>query len=93
MAQVESQVAGAQKFIAEQNALPFPATTKQAAGVVGGVQTDVMSVWFTDKIMFTITQKGRIGHWVWHIFSPMYLIPSNRSLASCSPGEPQSWDG
>ena len=65
MAQVEGQMLDAQKFAEEQNALPFPATTKQAAGVVGGVQTDVMSVWFSDKIIFTITQKGRIGHWVW----------------------------
>lgn len=66
MAQMEDPVTDIQSILAEQDGLPFPATTKQAAGVVGGVQTDVMSVWFADKILFTITQKGRLGHWVWH---------------------------
>lgn len=44
--------------------LPFPAATKQATGVINGVQTDVMSLSFSDKILFTISQKGRLGHWV-----------------------------
>lgn len=43
---------------------PYPATTKQAAGIVNGVQTDVMSVSFADKLMVIITQGGRLAQWV-----------------------------
>ena len=44
--------------------LPFPASTKQAAGIVSGVLTDVMSVSFCDKIIVIISQKGQLSHWV-----------------------------
>ncbi|KAL2002503.1 hypothetical protein VTN02DRAFT_6638 [Thermoascus thermophilus] len=44
--------------------LPFPAATTQAAGIVNGVKTDVMSVSFSDKILVTISQKGRLAHWL-----------------------------
>jgi proteasome assembly chaperone 3 len=42
----------------------FPAATKQAAGLVNGVQTDVSSVNFADKILITISQGGRLSQWV-----------------------------
>lgn len=44
--------------------LPFPATTKQAAGNVNGIQTEVVYIEFADKILVTISQKGRLAHWV-----------------------------
>lgn len=44
--------------------IPFPAATKQVAGNVNGVKTDVMYISFADKIMITITQNGRLGQWV-----------------------------
>ncbi|GAQ03597.1 hypothetical protein ALT_0918 [Aspergillus lentulus] len=44
--------------------LPFPAGTKQVAGVVNGIQTDVTCVQFSDKILVTISQNGRLGHWL-----------------------------
>ncbi|EXJ72434.1 uncharacterized protein A1O5_04938 [Cladophialophora psammophila CBS 110553] len=44
--------------------IPFPAPTKQVAGEVNGVKTDVMYISFADKIMITITQNGRLGQWV-----------------------------
>jgi proteasome assembly chaperone 3 len=44
--------------------LPFPAATKQMAGIVEGVKTDVMVMNFSDKIMLTISQEGRLSHWV-----------------------------
>jgi proteasome assembly chaperone 3 len=56
--------------------LPFPAATKQVAGVVNGVQTDVMCVQFSDKILVTISQKGRLGHWVRNSASPPTQVPS-----------------
>ncbi|KAI9697998.1 MAG: hypothetical protein M1836_004351 [Candelina mexicana] len=43
---------------------PFPARTKQVAGAIKGVKTDVMSISFADKIMVTITQGGRLAHWI-----------------------------
>ncbi|KAI9655113.1 MAG: hypothetical protein M1821_005596 [Bathelium mastoideum] len=43
---------------------PFPAHTKTAAGEVNGIHTEVMSVYFTDKILITISQGGRLAHWV-----------------------------
>jgi proteasome assembly chaperone 3 len=48
----------------EQLNLPFPAPTKQVAGLVKGIQTDVICMKFSDRILMTISQKGRIGHWV-----------------------------
>lgn len=42
----------------------YPATTRQAAGHIDGILTDVMSSSFSDKIMVTITQKGRLAQWV-----------------------------
>jgi len=44
--------------------LPFPASTKQAAGIVSGVLTDVMSISFSDKIILIISQKGQLSHWL-----------------------------
>ncbi|KAG0648389.1 hypothetical protein D0Z07_5111 [Hyphodiscus hymeniophilus] len=43
---------------------PFPAKTKQAAGLVNGVQTNVSSVYFADKILITISQGGRLSQWI-----------------------------
>jgi proteasome assembly chaperone 3 len=42
----------------------FPAKSKQAAGLVNGVSTEVDSVYFADKIVITITQGGRLAQWV-----------------------------
>ncbi|KAJ6088378.1 hypothetical protein N7486_009639 [Penicillium sp. IBT 16267x] len=44
--------------------LPFPAPTKQVAGLVDGVKTDVMVISFSDKIVVTISQEGRLAHWL-----------------------------
>ncbi|EXJ62505.1 hypothetical protein A1O7_02943 [Cladophialophora yegresii CBS 114405] len=44
--------------------IPFPAPTKQVAGEINGVKTDVMYMSFADKIMITVTQNGRLGQWV-----------------------------
>jgi proteasome assembly chaperone 3 len=44
--------------------LPFPAATKQVAGVVNGIKTDVTCIQFSDKILVTVSQNGRLGHWL-----------------------------
>ncbi|KAL8635959.1 MAG: hypothetical protein Q9228_006597 [Teloschistes exilis] len=42
----------------------YPATTKQAAGHIDGILTDVTSTCFSDKILVTITQSGRLAQWI-----------------------------
>lgn len=44
--------------------LPFPAQTKQVAGKINGVLTDVLSMGFSDRILVTVSQEGRLAHWV-----------------------------
>jgi proteasome assembly chaperone 3 len=48
---------------------PFPAPTKAAAASIAGITTDVTLMSFSDKILITITQQGRLAQWV------LYLIP------------------
>lgn len=43
---------------------PYPANTKNVAGKVGGVDTNLASIYFGDKIMITISQAGRLAQWV-----------------------------
>ncbi|CCU76651.1 unnamed protein product [Blumeria hordei] len=45
-------------------AVPFPAKSKQAVGVVDGLDTEVTSILFTDKILVTISQGGCLSQWV-----------------------------
>ena len=49
-----------------QSAMPtaYPVTTKQAAGLIGGINTEVRATYFSDKIMVTIVQEGRLAQWV-----------------------------
>ncbi|KAI9783716.1 MAG: hypothetical protein M1816_001197 [Peltula sp. TS41687] len=42
----------------------YPAMTQQSAGPVDGIHTDVMCVSFSDKLLITITQEGRLAQWV-----------------------------
>ncbi|KAL8872748.1 MAG: hypothetical protein Q9174_001670 [Haloplaca sp. 1 TL-2023] len=42
----------------------YPATTKQARGHIDGVLTDVSSTAFSDKILITIVQDGRLAQWI-----------------------------
>ena len=42
----------------------YPVKTKQAAGFVEGVHTEVSSTYFSDKILVTVTQNGRLAQWV-----------------------------
>lgn len=44
--------------------VPYPITTKQAAGLVDGIHTEVRTSYFSDKIMVTITQNGSLAQWV-----------------------------
>ncbi|KAI4244687.1 MAG: hypothetical protein L6R40_002891 [Gallowayella cf. fulva] len=64
-------------------ATSYPATTKQAAGYIDGILTDVMTTSFSDRIMVTITQNGRLAQWIHvplDVFNPsatdQYLPPA-----------------
>lgn len=42
----------------------FPAPSKQANGLIDGVETEAMVMHFSDKIMVTLSQEGRLSQWV-----------------------------
>lgn len=49
----------------------FPVPTRQATGTVNGVKTDVTSLSFSDKLLVTISQQGRLSQWVtFHLLEP-----------------------
>lgn len=43
---------------------PFPTHSKTVAGLVGGAETDISTLAFSDKILITISQGGRLSQWV-----------------------------
>ena len=43
---------------------PFPARTKEATALVKGIQTVAMVINFSDKIIISVAQDGRLAHWV-----------------------------
>jgi len=56
-------------------ATPFPAETKQAASIVNGIRTEVLSLFLSDKIIVTIIQDGRLAQWVHiHYVPKLHLI-------------------
>ncbi|KAK0720010.1 hypothetical protein B0H67DRAFT_486373 [Lasiosphaeris hirsuta] len=60
----------------------FPAPSKQATGLVGGVETEVVRTNFSDKILITISQGGRLAQWVQVLLS----APSSASVEMALPG-------
>lgn len=42
----------------------FPAPSKSASGSVGGIPTQVQALNFADKLLITVSQVGRLNHWV-----------------------------
>ncbi|KAK8101192.1 uncharacterized protein PG998_007401 [Apiospora kogelbergensis] len=42
----------------------FPAPSKQANGLIDGVETEAMVMHFSDKIMVTLSQEGRLSQWI-----------------------------
>jgi proteasome assembly chaperone 3 len=43
---------------------PFPARTRTETGTVNGIPTEATSMFFSDKIVVTISQEGRLSQWV-----------------------------
>lgn len=42
----------------------FPARSKTASSSINGKETTATSISFSDKILITVTQEGRLAHWV-----------------------------
>ncbi|GAO16495.1 uncharacterized protein UV8b_06983 [Ustilaginoidea virens] len=42
----------------------FPAPSRQAVGIVAGVRTEATALSFSDKLMVTVTQEGRLSQWI-----------------------------
>ncbi|KAL2144289.1 hypothetical protein VTI28DRAFT_9277 [Corynascus sepedonium] len=61
---------------------PFPATSKRVLGTVNGIQTEVESLGFSDKIMLTVSQGGRLAQWIQVPLS----APSSASVDMALPG-------
>ncbi|KAF2878498.1 hypothetical protein BDV95DRAFT_480462 [Massariosphaeria phaeospora] len=70
-------MAGAKEYTVKPS--PFPATTKTATAIIKGAETTATTVYFTDKIMVTVTQNGRLAHWV-HV--PLDVAATDDSLTS-----------
>lgn len=45
---------------------PFPAQSKSATGPIDGVPTEASVLQFSDKILVTLSQEGRLSQWVFH---------------------------
>ncbi|KAF2161087.1 hypothetical protein M409DRAFT_28418 [Zasmidium cellare ATCC 36951] len=56
---------------------PYPAPSKSTSGTVNGRLTSVTSIGFADKILITITQAGKLAHWVHVPLSTASADPMN----------------
>jgi proteasome assembly chaperone 3 len=43
----------------------YPARTKTSSSSIQGLETTATCVNFADKILITVTQDGRLAHWVY----------------------------
>lgn len=57
--------------------LAYPAPSKTASGTVNGRLTSVTSIGFADKILITISQAGKLAHWVHVPLSTASVDPMN----------------
>lgn len=56
---------------------PYPAPSKNSSGTVNGRLTSVTSIGFADKILITISQAGKLAHWVHVPLSTASVDPMN----------------
>ncbi|KAJ4287582.1 hypothetical protein N0V90_012285 [Kalmusia sp. IMI 367209] len=57
----------------------FPAPTKTSTATIHGFPTTATTLYFADKILVTVTQNGRLAHWV-HV--PLDIAATDDSLMS-----------
>ncbi|KAF2432150.1 hypothetical protein EJ08DRAFT_136069 [Tothia fuscella] len=63
---------------------PFPIRTKSTVVDINFVKTTITSHAFSDKILLTITQNGRLAHWI--------HVPLHNPLPEASSLDPSSHD-
>ncbi|OSS47944.1 hypothetical protein B5807_06683 [Epicoccum nigrum] len=63
---------------------PFPARSKSTSSSINGLDTTVTSMSFADKILITVTQQGRLAHWV-HV--PLDVSATDASMISQAYGD------
>jgi proteasome assembly chaperone 3 len=63
----------------------FPAPSRETAGTVGDVPTQITRLDFSDKILLTISQRGRLSQWVRPPFSLLVLLKERAKP------QPQTW--
>ncbi|KAK4104853.1 hypothetical protein N658DRAFT_464788 [Parathielavia hyrcaniae] len=61
---------------------PFPAPSKRTVGKLNGAHTEVEALGFSDKIMITVSQGGRLAQWIQVPLS----APSSASVEMALPG-------
>lgn len=52
---------------------PFPAPSKTLSRTIAQHPTTASTLYFADKIVITVTQDGRLAHWVRLLSSPLPL--------------------
>ncbi|KAH4178321.1 hypothetical protein HBH43_043320 [Parastagonospora nodorum] len=57
----------------------YPARTKTSSATIKGLRTVATAVNFADKILITVTQDGRLAHWV-HV--PLDIAATEASMTS-----------
>ncbi|EMD87664.1 hypothetical protein COCC4DRAFT_134469 [Bipolaris maydis ATCC 48331] len=59
----------------------YPAHTKTATVTINGLETTATAISFADKVLITVTQQGRLAHWV-HV--PLDITATDASVTSNS---------
>ncbi|KAF2128813.1 hypothetical protein P153DRAFT_386016 [Dothidotthia symphoricarpi CBS 119687] len=57
----------------------YPARTRTASSIISGIETIATTVNFTDKLLVTVTQQGKLAHWV-HV--PLDIAGTDASMPS-----------
>ena len=62
---------------------PFPVRSREAAGSVNGIPTEVTLLDFADKILLTIAQEGSLSQWVSLIYLPWETLAHDSFAIWC----------
>ncbi|KAB2104859.1 hypothetical protein AG0111_0g6734 [Alternaria gaisen] len=58
---------------------PYPARTSTSTSMIKSIKTTATTINFADKILITVTQNGRLAHWV-HV--PLDISATDASMTS-----------
>jgi hypothetical protein len=74
---------------------PFPAPSRREAGLVDGIETEITKTNFSDKIMITLSQGGRlaqwVGAWAWFYYLKFAADIMSRSKSLSRSHRRQTW--